>query len=56
MRLPEENRDIFELFVQWLYTQRIERHTEEVPYSQRDRLLELMHLFTLADRLDVPAF
>lgn len=50
MDLEEEEEDIFDLFVQWLYSQQYEMPGNDV---EGGRFLEPLKLFALAEKFDV---
>ena len=52
MDLPEEDEDLFELFVQWLYRQRYEIPPEGAEHHTHN-FIEPVKLYVLADKYDV---
>lgn len=54
MKLPEDDENIFELFVEWLYHRRYEIPSRsKAPKNDRLLFMQPVRLFVLADKYDV---
>ncbi|MCJ1454345.1 hypothetical protein MMC28_004698 [Mycoblastus sanguinarius] len=54
MKLPEDDIDTVDIFVQWLYRQQPSPSTIEIPSLDDVIGMQLMRLFVFADKYDVP--